>query len=909
MRYFLLLLALGTLQYAQAQTSTDFTVSGKILDSQSSEPIIGATVQMVNVKDSTKSIFAVTDIDGNFTLTKLEQAFYRLNVRSIGYDAASSILRIRQTVDLGVITLVPNVKELDEVEISANVVPVEQKGDTTQYNAAAFKTHADANGDELVAKMPGIVVDDSGVTANGEAVEQVLLDGKRFFGTDPLLTLKNIPADIIDKIQVYDELSDQAKFTGYDDGNTVKTMNVVTKTNRRNGQFGKFYAGYGTNERYSAGASVNSFKGNSRLSVLGMSNNINVQDFSNEDLVGMSSGGGRGGGRGSGSSGFTSNQSQSGITATNTIGFNYSNEWNDRTELQMSYFYNHTNNEVEQQVLRTTSISEVSQVYTENSSSSAENGNHRFNLRLDHELNDKSKLLIRSNFNTQQNDQKEATLAETVNSSDEIVGSTDNTYDTENNGISISNEIIYQYKLNSLGRTIQASFSHGWRPVDRKSIFQDIEADSLLDYTTKEDVNEFTGRLSYTEPVGNFGQLQVDYEVNQNNRKSDIETLDKDLDTGESVLVEGLSSDFASGYTTHQPSVSLGFRNYERHINARLSYQNASLSSTQKYPYALNVDATFNNLLVFIMGRLPIGENGNFHMHYQTESSMPSVSQLQEVIDNRNPLFLSVGNADLRNSYSHNLMGRFHISYPESDMTLSNFSMVKYTTNYIGQSTLVLTSDSTLQGDVTAQSGAQISQPVNLDGYWNVQNSTTFGKLISPIKSNINTTLTVGYTSLPGLINGETNRARTLTGGLRLVLASNISENVDFNLFSSLSANRVNNSLESTSDSKYMTYQYGGKINLTFPKGFVFRSNLSHLKYLGVSSSGDVSYTLWNMSVAKKLFENKLGEVELSVFDVLGQNQSVSQQVTSSYVQETHTDVLQTYLMLSFKYKIRHFKG
>ena len=232
MRLFILVAVLGLPFLLHGQDQENFSISGRVLDADDSQPIIGATVQFINIKDSLKSKFAVTDIEGFYKLSISEQAFYRLYVRSVGYESASSIMRLKQSIDLGVISLVPDVQQLHEVEIAGEVVPVEQIGDTTQYNAAAYKTHADASGAELVAKMPGIIVDDSGVSANGEAIEQVLVDGKRFFGTDPLLSLHNVPAEVIDKVQVYDELSDRAKFTGYDDDNTVKTMNVITKSDR-----------------------------------------------------------------------------------------------------------------------------------------------------------------------------------------------------------------------------------------------------------------------------------------------------------------------------------------------------------------------------------------------------------------------------------------------------------------------------------------------------------------------------------------------------------------------------------------------------------------------------------------------------------------------------------------------------
>lgn len=906
MRLFILVAVLGLPFLLHGQDQENFSISGRVLDADDSQPIIGATVQFINIKDSLKSKFAVTDIEGFYKLSISEQAFYRLYVRSVGYESASSIMRLKQSIDLGVISLVPDVQQLHEVEIAGEVVPVEQIGDTTQYNAAAYKTHADASGAELVAKMPGIIVDDSGVSANGEAIEQVLVDGKRFFGTDPLLSLHNVPAEVIDKVQVYDELSDRAKFTGYDDGNTVKTMNVITKTDRRNGEFGRLYAGYGTDSRHSVGGSVNSFNGDRRISLMGMSNNINQQDFSNEDLAGISTGGGRGGGRGTGGAGFTANQSASGITATNSAGLNYSDQWGDNTSIEASYFYNQSDNELQQRDLRTTNVEGTAQTYDESVKSATENSNHRVQLRLDHEISENSKVLIRSNFNTQDNQQEELTVAQTFNDELGVINGTDNTYQSVNETYTLANSIIYQQKLNDVGRTFQASIDHNVRPINRYNTFQDVRADSMLTYDVDLKTSSYTGSLRYTEPVGNFSQLEVDYQFNQNDRISNIETTDFDIGNDQSALVEGLSGNFSSGYTTHRPSVGFGYRNYEKFINVRLSYQNALLTLDQELPIDQESSRRFNNLMLTVTARLPVGSNGNLFWRYNTSTSAPSASQLQEVVDNRSPLFLSIGNSFLDQSYTHSLMGRIQLSFPDVNMTLANFTMVQQTSDYIGQATTFIRADTTIRG-VSALAGAQLSQPVNLDGYWSLRNSTTFGKLISPLKSNLNSSVTLGYTRLPGMINNVKNYANTLSGGLRLVLASNISEQIDFNLFTSHSANRV--TTQSASDSRYVTSEYGGKINLTFFKSLVFRSNIAHLSYMAVNSSGDVNYTLWNMSLAKKVFKKRQGELEFTVFDLLGQNQSVSQSVTNSYVQETTTDVLQTYFMLKFTYQIRNFHG
>ncbi len=906
-RYFLVLFSViigGSLSAQEIKVD----VEGVVADANDQSSVVGATVLFINIKDSLRSKFAVTDIDGRFSIKKLEPAFYRITLSSVGYESFTKILRLNQPkVDLGRLSLKPDIVQLDAVSIEADVVPIEVKGDTTQYNAAAFKTNPDATTADLVSKMPGIIVDKSGVTANGEQVEQVLLDGKRFFGTDPLLSLTNIPAEIVDNVQVYDEASDQAQFTGFDDGNSTKTMNVVTKKDRRNGQFGRVYGGYGTDDRYSAGGVVNSFKDDQRISVLGMTNNVNIQNFSNQDLAGIGSGGGRRGGGSRGNGNATLNANQDGITTTNTAGINYSDKWGESTQIESNYFFNYTDNLNAEQVYRVSAIRDTEQRYRESADANTLNGNHRFNLRLDHKISDRANLLLRSSFGSQNNELEEKTQASTSNQLEELISSTDNTFFSENNALNINNSLTYQQKLSDIGRTFSITGNSTIRPIERFSQFQDINADSLLNYTTDEIRNSYGARFSFTEPVGNFSQLELGYRFDYNGRESDKETISTDLMTLEEQIVNGLSSEFTSGYTTHLPSVSFGYRNYDSFFRATASYQQARLTSVQTFPESFDQAFTFHNALFSVMGRIPVGNNGNLMLRYQSQTDEPSVNQLQSVVDYSNPLFLSVGNPNLAQAYTHQLISRYNTANPDKNFTFANFTSLNQTNNYIAESTSVFQTDTVLTGGVSAVRGTQLSKPVNLAGYWNVRNSTTVGKMISTLKSNINTTFSLAYTRLPGEVNSDLNFNHNYTAGLRLGIASNISENVDFNLFAGTSTNLVTTTLAETENSNFTTNTAGGKFNFIFGDGWVLRGNLSYLQYRGVSGTSDLDYTLLNMSMAKKLFKNKLGEIELSVFDLLKQNTSISQRVTNIFVQETATTVLQQYVMLNFSYQFRNF--
>ena len=883
------------------------SLSGRIIDASDTSGVVGATVMMINVKDSTRSRYVATEIDGKFTISQLEQAFYRLQITSVGYQPYHHIFRLTLAeTDLGVIRLEPDVKMLDEISVEGEVVPVEQLGDTTQYNADAYKTNPDASARDLVSKMPGIVVNSDGVTAQGESIEQVLLDGKRFFGQDPLLSLNTIPADMVDKIQVYDEQSDQSQLTGFDDGNTTKTMNVVTKAGKRNGQFGRAYAGYGTNELYQAGATVNSFNQNSRTTLLGMSNNINQQNFGSEDLAEVS--GGRGGfRRGRGNNNFITGV-QDGITRTNALGANFTNEWGPKVTFEGSYFFNQTGNRDNQLLTRESFLPNGSQYYQENQQSYTDNLNHRLNLRVGYKFDDNNNLMLRSAISYQGNRLNESTLGQTENAEGELLSATDNNYSSLNRALSVSNNLIYQHKFTKIGRTLSVEANSRINPTKRKNYLEDLTVDSLTEYLTDEQQYTLGSSVAYTEPIGATAQLSLKYQVDYTSRESDKNTFSFREGDAEKSFSAALSNQLKSGYTTQTPSIRFSNRQFGNFFAAELAYQQATLNNRQIAPTGTRLTNQFSSFLPAVMGRFELSDDADLLVRYSTSTTAPSVSQLQGVLDNSNPLFLSIGNPELDQTYTHALRMRFQVVNADNNSSLSNSTQVSTSSDYITTSTYIIGTDSVSEGGIRYQAGAQLSTPVNADGYWNVQNNTTYGILISPLKSSLNTSVGVGYQRLPGLLNDVQNIANTYSANMKVGLASNISEKIDYTLYYQIIGSRVLNAIQSGSISQYYTQTLGAKLNLIFSKGFVFRNETYFQKYTGANSQFDTKYTLWNMGIAKKFLKDNRGELELSVFDLLGQNQSFNQTVSAQYLEETQTQVLQRYFMLTFTYQLRRFK-
>jgi hypothetical protein len=425
--------------------------------------------------------------------------------------------------------------------------------------------------------MPGITVTNGTVTAHGETVNRVLVDGKPFFGDDAALTLKSLPAEIVDKIEVFDKLSDQAQFTGFDDGNGQKTINIVTKADRKMGQFGKVFAGYGLDNRYQAGGNISFFKGNQRISVIGLSNNINMQNFSSQDLLGVtgsSGGGGRGGGGGGGSSNNFLVGNQSGITGTNSFGLNYANKFGKKVDVSGSYFFNRTGNTNTQSTEKEYFLSggTGNQFYNENSRTSSTNSNHRLNFRVEYNINANNSLIITPRLSFQDNHSTSLKAGLTTLANGSNVNSTDNSQRSQNNGYNFSNDLLFRHSFAKKGRTLslnvntQVNDRDGIRDLYSKNMYYGLampdtamRGDTIDQRSfTKSDGITLGGNLIYTEPISTTGQLQFNYGLTVSNSNSSRETYNMSFDSNTySDLDTLLSNNFDNRYITNRAGYRL----------------------------------------------------------------------------------------------------------------------------------------------------------------------------------------------------------------------------------------------------------------------------------------------------------------------------------------------------------------
>lgn len=896
--------------------SQNLTLSGKVVEG--SQTVIGATVVLLNSQDSSIFKGSITDFNGDFSLKANPNANYIFKVSFVGFKSYyKNITTQNEDVNLGLIKLKTDAELLDAVVIEETAVRVEQKGDTSSYNAAAFKTNPDANVEDLVSKMPGISVENGVVKAQGEEVKKVLIDGKEFFGEDATLALKNLPAEIVEKIQVFDRLSEQAQFTGIDDGNTTKTINIRTKPGRNNGIFGRVYAGYGTDGRYNAGGIFNKFKDAERFSVIGMSNNINQQNFSSQDLVSAlgAPSGGRGRRGNDPASNFLSGNS-AGISTTNSIGINYSNEWLGKIKFTGSYFFNYSQNENETDLERNYLGTNLEgQIYNESRISNSDNYNNRLNFRFEYNIDSNNTIILIPKLNLQNNLSNQNQIGST-SFSDVFLNSSSNINKSNSNAINFGNTFLYRHKFAKRGRNISINIDNELNRRDRQNnlfanntFFTNQDTSIVLNQESEiiNNGNTVSANLEYNEPLSEKSFLSLNYQPSFTDNISEKQTFNADNSEQYSLLDTLLSNEFKNQYFAQKLGLSYRYRSEKMHINIGGAYQNALLSGNQIFPIQSDISRTFENFLPNASFRYNFSKTKSFRVGYRTNTSAPSVSQLQNVIDNSNPLFLSSGNSDLKQSFSHNFMGRLSLLNTETARNFFLFIRGNVVKDYIGTSTIIAQNDTLINNEVQLFKGGQYTRPVNLDNYYMLSAFATYGFPFSKIKSNFNLNSGLTFSNSPGLINSVSNITQTYVVSNGFTLSSNFSENVDFSINYSNNYNIVNNNLNPNLNNNFANQTAYAKVNFIVLKNWVISSDINYSVYSGLTQGFNQQFYLWNASLGYKFLKNNAAELRLSVFDLLKQNLAISRTVNETFIDDTENLVLSQYFMLTFTYNIRKF--
>jgi len=894
------LLFVFTFHFIYAQEARRGVATGTVLDADDGSPLIGAVV----VIDSTRQ--TSTDVRGEFSLNSIRMdKDVELEVSFIGYETLFRNIRVDTLTNLGNIQLRKSTILIDAAEVTAEAPMMVQKGDTLQFNAGQFKTNPDADGSDLVNKMPGMEVSDGSVKAQGETVTRVYVDGKLTFGDEPMTALQTLPADLIESIQMFDELSDESKFLGINDGRTNRALNVVTKTgNVKTAVTARIEAGYGAEleknmngnyqSRYTVNGETNIFTEKNRWTIGFNTNNVN-------------SSGGRGGYRGFGGDG-------GGNTTAHMANVNYSRDWGEKVKLNASYTLNHRKQESISSTLQnyfpTDQFDE--RIISDSSRNDRNSYTHNGNVRLEYTMNENNRFMFMPNvsFTTTDSWSQTHTITNTVSNGEYLYNETHTTNDSDNKNYNVGGNLMWLRRLGNNGRSISTSFSGRINENDANRFQLDtteISTNPMNKYIDSWNRSRQIGvRLNYSEPLSTSSRLNVNYNIRY--EKSKAYKMVYDWLTGEEVIDEQVSNIYTRNYTTNNAGIGYTYNKDDLTVNANLNYEHSKLNRDQEFPdVPMNYrpSYTFDNVLPTVNVRYSVGRSKNLGFTYNTRVSLPSVEQLQGVVDDSNPLQLTAGNPELKESYTHNVRLMYRTSNPEKSSTFYINLNANAVQNNISTKTEFFSEDTDLgnrYGYYEAPAGSQLRTPVNLNGYYTLNSSIGYGFPFTSLKTNIDLGGGYTFTRSPSYTGDVLNHSNANSMNFRLKLASNISENIDFTISSDSQYSYATNSAKA--NTKYFTQTVAGTVSIIFLGGFTFNSDISYRYNHSMSTTGFTQrYTLWNAGIGRKFLKRNNAEIRLTLYDILKQNTSLSHSMNDNYISDSWTNTIERYAMLTFSYR------
>ncbi|MDR6736890.1 TonB-dependent receptor [Sphingobacterium sp. 2149] len=878
-------------------------IMGTLLDDRTSRPIQAASITFIAVKDSIK--FQVpTDILGKFSSSKLSDGDYLVTAQAMGYT--TDLRRVKllgKTVDL-TFKLSSTEIVLDEISIAASSIQV--RGDTLEFDTKKYVTQDFADADELIKQIPGVEIDDDGnVKAQGESVNKIIIDGREFFSTDPKVALKNLPADVIAKIQIIDDKTEQAKFSGFDDGKRMKVINIVTKPDKRKSYFGKLSGGAGPDRKYAINTQVTKMNPKRQYSIDINTNNVNQPN-------------------GFAPRGNTRGRTGQGVTTRFNAGFNYLDRFfDDRMDFNANYTYNYTDNNVlSQSKTEYTAGNRANQINNQNQFNNTYSNSHALSVRANWKIDSIQKLDFQPNFSYQNNDRNSSSTGNTLLNLAEMLNSSDRRNKSFVENFNWGGDLTYMRRLNKPGRTISfninGSFSSNKSHAEnfalnsyyKDGLFSRVDTVNNRNYSLG-DNNGFRSKIAYTEMLGKYSRVQGNYTFRNTARYSDRKTYEFLAETGQlGELKNRLSNEFRNDFVYHSGGVSYLFSKKDSiRFQIGLDYQTAAQVNDKLFPNTLTTKSHFTSLLPNLNFQYSFNKDTRVEFRYNTKTNTPSIEQLQDFIDNQNPLRISSGNPNLKQEYDHNLVLQFRSINKGTGKSFTSDFTADFIQHKIANTIFTTDSAFTITEDVVLGPGGQYIRPENFDGVYNLKWQNSLGYRFEPLKLNLNLNNNMYFNQNYTLLNLEKVNAQTYGMGQRIGVNTAFSKDVIIGL--DYNGNIAFSKNSATEKSNYSVYKHtiGNSIALTLLKTWTLNSTFNYLYNGSILNSPSTTSLLWNVSVGKKLFKRRNAEINLTVFDLFNDNKNINQQVNDLWVRVSQSNAITRYAVLSFTYHIRGLGG
>ena len=902
----LLMILFSPMAFAQ---QSGVNVTGSVVEQGSDTPIEQATVRLLNVKDSAMVRGVVSARNGSFTLKNVKKGSYLLHITFIGYDPLYQPLQItgkKNPVNVGKLELSDGAIELGEAVVIGKAPEVTVRNDTVEYNADSYKVTEGSVLEDLLKKMPGVEVDSEGkITVNGKEVKKVMVDGKEFFSDDPKVASKNLPAKMIDKLQVLDKKSDMAQMTGFDDGEEETVINLTVKPGMKQGWFGNAYGGYGSKDRYEGNAMVNRFVNNDQITFMGGTNNTNNMGFS--DLAstmfsGMGGGGGRRGGFGAGS----------GITSSGNAGLNFSKEFKpDKLTLGGNTRYSHSDNDARSKSDRQNILPGVSSSYDNSEAMSrTKSDNFGVDFRLEWKPDTMTQLIFRPSFSLSHSMNDNFSDATTLDNERDTVNTNKSSNYSESNGYNLNASIDFSRKLNNKGRVFSATLSGGNSDsysdgMNRSDIvyFNQTDAlkNSIIDQRSRYDNKGFNYRayVSWVEPIGHNNFIQATYSISQRKQEALKNVYNQDADGIYNVLDSAYNQSYRNNFISQRASLSFKSQrakfNYTIGLNLDPSYSSSenfvgdtTLSKITRKVVNLSPMAQFNYMF---------DKRTNLRIMYNGRTSQPSMTQLQPVADISDPTNITIGNPDLNPRYTNNVFIRFQQFTPEKQRAF----MIMANGSYIINDIVSYTS-------YNQETGVKTTTYKNVNGNYSGNVRMMLNTPLKNKKFSINSMTMASFANSNGYINEEKNTNRNLIlserGGIDFR-----SSYLDLGVNGNIRYNATSNSLQKENNQNTFNYGAGGYTTIYLPLNFKIESDVNWSTNSGYGDGFKQNEVLWNASASKSFLKNNQGTLRFKIYDILQQRSNISRSVTASYIQDSEYNTLGSYFMVHFIYRFSIFKG
>ncbi|KQM72807.1 hypothetical protein ASE74_22260 [Pedobacter sp. Leaf216] len=918
--YLLMLLCIiSTKSFAQQAAS----INGKIIDGKTNLPIEYVGVILSNIADSTKKVGVVTNKVGEFTINTVANGDYQIRISAMGYNPVTKKINVNgKVLNLGTFKMQEDAIALKDVAVSGRYAMATVKKDTVEFNADAYKTRPNAAVEDLLKKLPGVTVDkDGSILVQGQKVTRLTVDGKDFFGTDPKTATKNLPADAIAKVQLIDSKTQEAKATGIDDGQREKVLNLTIKEDKKKGWFGNANLAGGNTDKYGTYLSANHFNKNLQFAVLGMSNNTNDASFGYDDLSSFSGGnignifappaGGsfsinnNNGKTTIGGSGVFDNNAI-GLYTTHSGGVNYSNSWGKNNKLAISgsyftYFSSGLGNKLSN--IQDLSSGDILRTL-DNTDRNSNNQAHRFNFKAEYHPDSLTDIVLRPNviLNNSTNINNR-----TFNANFDATGkANDGTqyYNQHNFTPSLFGEFTVLRRLPNKKGSVsirlngtQNTYNADWlnQSLLNQYVNGAVNVTNINQQANQENAAKtYTINGNYARPLNQKWSANVAYGYTRSIVDAQQLTFDYNSTTDRyETIVPSLTNTFDNHNSLQ--TAGLGFIytgkdwTYNFGLNGQQSLLNANVLNNIGTNIG-NIEKSYYNLLPRLTVNFKNKANQTIAINYRASVNLPSVTDLQPVQNNTNPLYQRIGNPDLEARKNHRLSVNFNTFSPDNNHYWNGYFLYNLSFDDTGN-------------DITYNNGIQTVKPINVNGNYYLRAGTFFG-MPSKLKGlRMNYGMNFFTEHRTNFISNAKNITNRFEIGPNINWSYDIDDKFNAGIYAYVAYTKINNTAESAIDNKYFSLENNLNLSYEFIKDLRVEADVNHVGSAGRADGFNNNYFLLNAGINKYLMKRRV-TLSLKGFDILNQNTSIDRIVNSSRIEDVRYNNITRYFYLSLNYKL-----